>query len=137
MLVLPTVCSAFAVRLTEETWIVLAFWWLRSERTSPDAPPVVPAAAPLAIELALAVKELGGVMPRLSSLLRAISSTSTSIRTSGSGTSIEATNFSAMRTASGVSRITTTLVRSSMNKVLAPSMDFSMLSTSLGTAFVR
>jgi len=43
VLVLPTVCSAFAVRLTEETLMVSAFWWLRSDRTSPDAPPVVAA----------------------------------------------------------------------------------------------
>src|ERR1700730_2139247 len=50
VLVLPTVCSALAVRLTEETLMVLAFWWLRSERTSPDAPPVAPAVAPLATE---------------------------------------------------------------------------------------
>src|ERR1700688_3407918 len=71
VLVLPTVCSAFAVRLTDETWIVLAFWWLRSDRTRPEAPPVAPTVAPLAIEEALAVKDPGGVMPRLSSLLRA------------------------------------------------------------------
>jgi hypothetical protein len=94
-------------------------------------------ATPFAIDVALAVKDPGGVIPRLSSLLRAISSTSTSMRTSGSGTSIEATNFSAMRTASGVSRITTTLVRSSANRFLAPSMDLSRLSTSLGRAFVK
>src|ERR1700722_3417364 len=78
VLVLPTVCRAFAVRLTDDTWMVLAFWWLRSDKTSPDAPPVAPAVAPFAIDEALAVKELGGVMPRLRSLLRAISSTSTS-----------------------------------------------------------
>src|ERR1700682_6115700 len=51
VLVLLIVCRAFAVRLTEETWMVLAFWWLRSDRTR-LAPPVAPAAAPL-IGLAL------------------------------------------------------------------------------------
>src|SRR5882757_3655448 len=56
VLVWLMVCSAFAVRLTEETWMVLAFWWLRSDRTSPDAPPVV--AAP-ATDDALAVNEPG------------------------------------------------------------------------------
>src|ERR1700676_1433770 len=76
VLVLPTVCRAFAVRLTEETLRVLAFWWLRSDRTRPDAPPVALAVAPFAIDVGLAVKEPGGVIPRLSSLPRAHSSTS-------------------------------------------------------------
>src|SRR5882762_10810258 len=51
VLVLPIVCRAFAVRLTEETLMVLAFWRLRSDRTSPDAPPVAPAVAPFAIDV--------------------------------------------------------------------------------------
>src|SRR5882762_9805847 len=38
VLVLLSVCSAFAVRLTDETWMVLAFWWLRSDRTRFEAP---------------------------------------------------------------------------------------------------
>ncbi len=57
--------------------------------------------------------------------------------TSGSGTSTEATSFSAMPTCSGVSRITSVLERSSMNSVFVPSTVFSSDSASFGAAFAR
>jgi hypothetical protein len=57
--------------------------------------------------------------------------------TSGSGTSSEATSFSAMCTCSGVSRITSVLDFSSMNIVFDPSTVFSSASASFGAAFVR
>ena len=57
--------------------------------------------------------------------------------TSGSATSIEATSFSAMRTFSGVSRITMALARSLTTSVLASSTVFSSPSTSLGGAVFR
>ena len=76
-------------------------------------------------------------MPRSWTRLREISSTSSSSITSGSATSTEATSFSAMRTASGVSRITRTFERSSMNRVFAASTLLSIPSTSLGVALVR
>ena len=57
--------------------------------------------------------------------------------TSGSATSSEATSFSAMRTCSGVSRITSVLERSSMNSVFVPSTVFSIDSASFGAALVR
>ena len=130
----PACFIAFTVTLSALTPMVLEFWWLRSESTSP--PVLAPVAAAPSFE-GVSVALPGYWMPRSWMRLREISSTSTSSMTSGSATSIEATSFSAMRTASGVSRITTTLVRSSMNRVLAPSTVFSILSTSLGAAFVR
>ena len=66
-----------------------------------------------------------------------ISRTSTSMITSGSGTSSEATSFSAMRTCSGVSRMTSVLECSSTNSVFVPSTVFSSDSASFGAAFVR
>ena len=131
----PACFIAFSVTLSAVIPMVLEFWCWRSESTSPEAPVTAPAAVVSFDGVRVAV--VGYWMPRSCRRLRESSSTSTSSITSGSATSSEATSFSAMRTVSGVSRITSELVRSSMKSVFAPSTVFNMFSTSFGTALVR
>src|SRR5213595_1322726 len=131
----PACFIAFTVTASELIWMVWEFWWDRSESSRPPAVPV-PVVA-FASDEGVSVALPGYWMPRSWTRLREISSTSSSSITSGSATSTEATSFSAMRTTSGVSRITRTFARSSMNRVFAASTLLSIPSTSLGVALVR
>ncbi|MOA35801.1 hypothetical protein D3C78_1572840 [compost metagenome] len=82
-------------------------------------------------------KVLGHCRPRSRMRERATSITSTSSTTSGLDWSCDCSSFSAMRTASGVSRMVRVLRRSSTNTSRVLSMVLTMFSAVLASMLVR